>query len=162
MAAESVVASTQADGRWRIAFVATADDPTSVADLIASDLITYSLTSDGFNHTVTQAKAEDKRLTLDQDLSRPGRITEDLEVTYVRSADVASAHALLTKGVEGYLVVRRGVDNATEWTVGDKVDIYEFVAGMQRPNAPTENGVDTLTSTLYITAPTLQGVTLVA
>lgn len=162
MAAETVPASTQSDNRWRIAFVASADDPTSVADLDAGDLITYSLTSDGFNHTVTQAKAEDKRLTLDQDLSRPGRITEDLEVTYVRSSDAASAHALLTKGVEGYLVVRRGVDNATAWTIGDKVDIYEFVAGVQRPNAPTENGVDTLTSTLFITAPTRHAVTLVA
>ena len=162
MAAEDVVASTQSDGRWRIAFVASADDPTSVADLDASDLITYSLTADGFNPSTTQAKAEDKRLTLDQDLSRPGRITEDLEVTYVRSADAASAHALLTKGAEGFLVVRRGVDNATAWTIGQKVDIYEIVAGAQRPNAPTENGVDTLSSTLFIAAPTRYGVTLVA
>jgi len=162
MTAETVPASTASDGRWRIAFVATADDPTSVADLDASDLITYSLTSDGFNPTTTQAKAEDKRLTLPQDLSRPGRVTEDLEVTYVRSTAATSAHTLLAQNTEGFLVVRRGTDNATAWTIGDKVDIYSVQCGVQRPNAPTENGVDTLSSTLFVTAPTRYGVPLVA
>lgn len=162
MAAEDVVASTASDGRWRIAFVALADDPTSVADLDAGSPLTYSFTADGFNPTTTQAKAEDKRLTLITDLSRPGRVTEDLETTYVRSDDADSAHAVLVAGVEGYLVVRRGIDNATAWTVGQKVDIYKIQAGVQRPNAPVENGVDTLSSTLFITAPTRYGVTLVA
>jgi len=162
MAAEPVVASTGSDGRWRVAFVAAADDPTSVADLDAGDLITYSLTADGFNPSTTQTKAEDKRLTLIQDLSRQGRVTEDLEVTYVRSTDSGSAHAVLVANTEGYIVVRRGVDNATAWTIGQKVDIYTIEAGVQRPNAPVENGVDTLSSTLFITAPTRYGVTLVA
>jgi hypothetical protein len=155
MVAEQVPASTQSDGRWRIALTTLEEDPLSVADLLLAPLLTYSFTADGFNHTVTQATTEDKRLTLETDLSRPGKITETVEVTYVRSSDPDSAHALLTRGTEGHLTVRRSIDNAIEWTATtQKADVITFIAGVQRPNAPTENGVDTITQTLFITAPT--------
>lgn len=162
MAAEDVVASTGSDGRWRVGFTALADNPLSVADLIAGDLLTYSLTADGFDHQVTQATAEDKRLTLIQDLSRPGRVTEALNIKYVRSTDAGSAHALLVQGTEGHLTIRRGVANATEWTIGQEVDVITFEAGVQRPDAPVENGVDTISQTLYITAVTQYDATLIA
>ena len=162
MAAEPTPASTQSDNRWRIAYTALAEDPISVADLDAGDLLTYSFTADGFNHTVTQATVEDKRLTLKTDLSRPGRITETLEVTYVRSTTAGSAQTVLLEGTEGHLTVRRGIDNDVAWTAAQKADVLTFVAGVQRPNAPTENGVDTISQTLYITAPTEYEQTLTA
>jgi hypothetical protein len=158
MALEPTPASSQSDARWRVAYVPTADDPESAADVITGDLLTYSFTPDGFNWTTTQATVEDKRLTLDQDLSRPGT----LEVKYIDSITAGSAKLVLLEGTEGFLVVRRGVANSTEWAASQKVDIITFVAGAQRPDAPVENGVDTVSQTLYITAPTQRGVTLAA
>ena len=53
--------------------------------------------------------------------------------------------------------VRRAVDNSTIHTIAQIADVITFVAGVKRPNPPTENGVDTITQKLYITAPTVRG-----
>lgn len=160
MALDTVPTSSQSDGRWKIAFVDIADDPTSVADIIAGDDVTYSFTADGFDWQITETLTEDKRLTLDQDLSAPGRTTETLNLRYVDSVTAGSAAVLFTYGLEGYFVVRRGVANATEWTAAQKADIITVRLGKQRPDAPVENGVDTISQQAGITDVTQQKVTL--
>lgn len=164
MALENVPASSQSDGRWRITDVAAGVNALSVAVLNAGTAkpITYSLTPDGFNWATAESTVEDKRLTLAQDLSRPGKTTETLELTYVESTDANSASVLLTAGKTGQFVVRRGVDNATTHVVGQKADVISYVLGVQRPQAPTENGLDLIKQTVYFTAPTVRGGVLVA
>lgn len=164
MATEQTPASTQSDGKWRITYVPSASNALSVAILNGATAkpVTYGLTADGWNHTVTQATVEDKRLTLVQDLARPGRTTETLEIKYVRSVTVDSADAIFVAGLEGQLLVRRAVDNSTTHIVAQKGDVVTFVAGAKRPDPPVENGVDTISQTLYITSPTLRDQTLVA
>lgn len=164
MPAETVPASSQSDGRWAIWNVPTGSNAASAAIINGgtSKKLTYSFTADGFNYALSQAEVEDKRLTLDQDLTRPGRKKETLEVKYVDSTDANSADAVLTEGSTGQLVVRRGIANATSATVGDKIDIITYTAGAKRPDAPVENGVDTISQTLYITAVTQRDVTVVA
>lgn len=162
MPIETVPASTQSDGKWRITNIAKAANGLSVAAINAGTALTYSFTPDGFNYTINQETVNDPRLTLTQNLSRPGKKTETLEVKYVRSADAGSADAVLTEGSTGKLNIRRGVDNATNPTVGQKADVITYVAGAKRPDAPVENGVDTISQTLYITDVTVQGGTLVA
>lgn len=164
MAVEQTPASTQSDGKWRITYVPTASNALSVAILNGATAkpVTYGLTSDGWNHTVTQATVEDKRLTLVSDLSRPGRITEVLEITYVRSATTDSADSIFVEGLAGQLLVRRAVDNTTTHVIAQKGDVITFIAGAKRPNPPVENGVDTISQTLYITSPTLRDQALVA
>lgn len=164
MALETVPQSTQSDGRWRITYVPSGANALSVAILIGvtAKPITYSLTPDGFNWATTQATVDDKRLTLDQDLSRPGKKTETLEIKYVASSDPGSAAVLFVEGLEGKLNVRRGVANATAPAVAQLADVISFVAGAQRPDAPTENGLDTISQTLYITSPTVRGAALIA
>lgn len=163
MTTQNVPASSQSDGRWRITKTALADDPISAADLATGDDLTYSFTPDGFDWQTTQAEVEDKRLTLDQDLSRPGKKKETLNVRYVDSTDADSAAVLLVEGTEGYLTVRRGIAEDIEWTASThKGDVITFVAGAQRPDAPTENGVDTISQQLFITAPTLRKQTITA
>ena len=165
MATEQTPASTQSDGKWRITYVPTGSNALSVAILNGATAkpVTYGLTSDGWNHTVTQATVEDKRLTLVTDLSRPGRITESLVVTYVKSATTDSADTIFVEGLAGQLLVRRAVDNTTTHiATTQKGDLVTFVAGAKRPNAPVENGVDTISQTLYITSPTLRDQVLVA
>jgi hypothetical protein len=158
MALEQVPASSQSDGRWRITYVPIAANALSVAILngLTAKALTYGFTADGFNWGVTQATAEDKRLTLVQDLSRPGKTMETLEVTYVASTTTDSADAVLVPGLEGKLNVRRAVDNAAVHAAAQVADVITFQAGAKRPNPPTENGVDTISQTLYITAPTLR------
>lgn len=164
MALETVPASVQSDGKWRITYTPLASNALSVAILNGATAkpLTYSFTPDGFNWTTTQATVEDKRLTLTQDLSRPGKTTETLEVKYVSSATVDSAAVLLVAGVEGQLTVRRAVGNEVTHTVAQKADVITFIAGAQRPDAPTENGLDTISQTLYITSPTVRNGVLVA
>lgn len=166
---DAVPQSSQSDGRWKIAFVPAGTsgstvNPLSLAKITGTGSVnmTYSFTPDGFNYAVAQATVEDKRLTLSQDLSRPGKTTETLENKYVDSTDVKSAAQILKRDTAGFFVIRRGVDNAKDWASGDVVDVISFIAGYQRPDAPTENGLDTITQSQFITAPTQRKVPLVA
>ena len=163
MPLDNIPASSQSDGRWKIAYVPSGN-ALSVAIIkgATSKNLTYSFTPDGFNWSTAQSEVADPRLTLDQDLTRPGKKKETLETKYVDSADADSAASVLTEGVSGFFVVRRGTSNATDWTVGDKVDVITFTAGAQRPDAPVENGVDTISQTQYITSVTKRKAVLVA
>ncbi|WIE54228.1 hypothetical protein [Curtobacterium sp. MCBD17_003] len=158
-------ASTASDGRHKIAFVPYGADvnPLSVATLgkPTTKNVTYSYTSDGFAHAITQATVEDKRYTLSQDLSRGGKTTETLEVKYVDSEDPSSAAVIHPRDTAGWFVRRKALDNATDWAADQVVDVITVIAGVQRPDAPTENGVDTITQGMYITAPTQTKVKLV-
>jgi len=158
-----VPTSSASDGRWKIAYVPSGSAK-SVAILAGGTTkdLTYSFTDGGFKPAATQAAVEDKRLTLVQNLTQPGKVTPSLDVQYVDSTDAASAAAVLLAGTSGFIVVRRGIDNATDWTIGQKVDIYTIVAGVAIPDAPVENGRDTISQGIYLTAPVQYGVTLVA
>lgn len=168
MAIEPTPASSQSDGRWRIWNVPSGSNAKSVAILNGgtSKAITYGLTADGFAYSLTQASVEDKRLTLIQDLTRPGKISETVELKAVASADVASADQILSglsvSGLESQFVVRRAVANDVVATVAQVVDIITGVVGVRRPDAPVENGVDTASYTIFVTQPTQRQQVLVA
>lgn len=168
MPAENVPASVQSDGKWRITTVPIGSNALSVAILngATSKPITYGLTADGWAYSKTQATVEDKRLTLIANLARPGKTTETWEVKVVESAVADTADAILgalaISGATIQLNVRRAVDNATTHTIGQIADIHTVVVGTRRPQAPVENGVDTVAYTLYPVLPTVTGGTLVA
>lgn len=164
MPLDAIAASTQSDGRWKIALVPKGSNPLSVAILKGSTAknLTYSFTPDGFNYRGTTSMVEDKRLTLIQDLSRTGKVKYELDLKYVSSDDADSAAALLTAGLEGFFVIRRAKDNATDWTVGDKVDVIPFQLAVQIDDAPVENGVDTISQAVAITGAVQRRVALVA
>lgn len=165
---EAVPASTQSDGKWRITQVPIGSNALSVAILNGgtSKPITYGMTADGWDRQVSQASVEDKRLTLIQDLSRPGKVTETVNIKVVVSSDAASADAILkalsAAGTEAQYVQRQGVNNDVVHTVGQTVDLLTGVLGVRRPDAPVENGVDTAQYTLYLTKPTARDQILVA
>lgn len=168
MALENTPASSQSDGRWRITNVPIGSNAKSVAILngASAKAITYGLTADGWDRQISQATVEDKRLTLIQDLTRPGKVTETVNTKVVESSDVASADQIL-KGLsesqaESQFVQRKGVANADTHAVGQVVDILTGVVGVRRPDAPVENGVDTAQYTIYLTKPTERDVVLVA
>lgn len=146
-------ASSASDGRHKIAYVPWGPDvnPLSAAVLAAAHQLTYSFTPDGFDHGTTQATVEDKRYTLEQDLSRPGKTTDTLTNKYVDSADEESAAVLLTPGTRGWFVRRKALGDAIEWEDDQTVTVIPFTAGVQRELPPTENGVDLIEQTQFIT-----------
>lgn len=168
MALDPIPASFQSDGLWTVTYVPTGSNPLSAAILngASSKDVTYSLTSDGFTYSVTQASVDDKRLTLVQDLTRPGKTTETLTIKYVDSTDAASLAVLFAPVsgayLSGFFVIRRGVANGTAYAVGQIVDVITFQLGVQAPDAPAENGLDTITQGVYITSATQRKVPVVA
>jgi hypothetical protein len=168
MPLETAPASSQSDGRYRITYVPTGSNAKSVAILNGATAkpLTYGITADGWNHTKTQAEVVDGRLTMIQDLSRPGKVKEALEITCVASTTADSADVILsglaTSGANAQLVVRRAIDNATTHVVAQVADVLTVVVGVRRPNPPVENGVDTVTFTCYFVSATENQVALVA
>lgn len=168
MAIENVPQSVQSDGKWRITTVPPGGNAKSVALLNGATAkpITYGLTADGFARDISQANVEDKRLTLIADLSRPGRVTETVSLKAVVSPDADSADAILSalaaSGAETQLVVRTAVGNEVVHAVGQKADILHGVVGKRRPDAPVENGVDTVQFTFHQTKPSEDQAVLVA
>jgi hypothetical protein len=159
-------ASTASDGRHKIAFVPWGEDvnPLSVEVLTDESTVnmTYSFTPDGFDHGTTQATVEDKRYTLPQDLSRPGKESDTLTNKYVDSTAPNSAAALLPKDTAGWFVRRKGIANEIDWAIGQTVTAIPFIAGTQREAPPAENGVDLIEQTQFINDTVLRRVKTVA
>lgn len=170
MALEATPASQSSDGFMRIGFLPSGNG-LSVAILgggTEKDL-TYSFTPSGWDRKFTENVVDDPRLTNVQILHRPGTFDEQITVQYVYTDKSAAdiAYTALANGgaggVAGTLTVRQGsVPNSTIWTIGQKVDLITFVSGKPLPDAPTANGLWTITQSLYLTAPTVRDAVLVA
>lgn len=168
MALEATPPSQQSDGFLRIAYVPSGNN-LSVAILNGGTTkdLTYSLTPSGFNRNYTENEVPDPRLTNIQVLSRPGTFTEKVTIQYVitdgSATDIAyTALGGAAGGATGFLTVRYGIANATIWTVAQKVDSLTFLSGKPLRDAPTANGLFTVTQTLYLTAPTVRDAAIVA
>lgn len=148
MTAEAVPQSVNWDGNLRVTWTDEEDDPRDTVDLAAGVDLTYSLTT--LTRNITEARISDPRLTLEQILEKPGKITEQVDVTYVFGDDGDVAAATLVKGTKGHLTLRYSVPNATDWTDGQIVDVITVECGKQRKDSPVENGVQTTSQTLFV------------
>ena len=150
MALEDAVDSVASDDNFRLAFVEEGANPKSAAILNAAEEITYAFTPSGFNRTTTQETIQDPRLTKLQNLTRPGKVSEGVEIQYVFGGDGDILTVLLAKDAKGHLVARYAVPNETQWAAAQIADIIPVQAGIQRKDAPTENGVWTKSQTLFV------------
>lgn len=166
MALEETPGSVATDGNLTVWFVpfAEAANPASKAILDAptSKRITYSLTPDGWNHTIDEATVEDGRLTLKQVLQEAGVVTDNLELSYVYGAADDVAAVALTEGARGWLVARYAVPNETAVTVADLVDIIDIKCGVQRKTAPARNATFTKTQKMFVKGTVLRDQAVVA
>jgi hypothetical protein len=154
MALETTPASVGTEGNHRIKFLATIGSGTlapTVAEWDAAPDLTYSLMPDGWNPTQDQATVVDARLTLAQDLERPGKKTKTLDVKYVDSATAGSASVTLIEATAGYIVIRPKVANATAGAAAQKVVVWPILCGEQRDDAPVANGVFSQSQKLFVT-----------
>jgi hypothetical protein len=163
MTASPTPPSVPLTGNRRLVFVPTSvSDPkvaTGLAGATVKD-ITYSLTPTGWRPNITEASISDGRLSQRQILNQQGNFSEALEVQYVYGSATDVAKTALVEGTQGYIVDRDSIDNATDFVAAQKVDIYTIKCGKQRKDAPAENALQTITQTLYITAPTQRDVVL--
>jgi hypothetical protein len=153
MTQEAVPLSVNNDDFLRVFFVPSGTNPLSVAALAASTAkgLTYSLTPDGWNPTTNEADVEDPRLSLLQDLSRPGKVTKGLSIQYVYGDTNDVARTVCTPYLTGYLVYRDSIPNATEWATGQKVDVWPIKFGKQVKDPRPANGRQTITQKCYLT-----------
>lgn len=156
--------SVPTDDNFRVWFVTAGSNPLSVATLSGptAKSITYSLIPGGFNQGITEETINDERLTLKQMLERAGTVSQTLEVQYVFGDDDDVASAALVEGVEGFIIPRYAIPNATEPTVGQIVDKIPVTCGKQRKNQPSRNSVWAKTQKLFITGVVEEDVPLVA
>jgi hypothetical protein len=164
---EETPGSVATDGNLSLWFVpfGEAVNPASKATLeeAATKRITYSLTPDGFAHTIDEATVEDGRLTLRQALQQAGTVTDNLELSYVYGATDDVARVALTEGAKGWIVVRYAVANEAPVTAGtDNVDILPIRCGVQRKSAPARNAVFTIMQKQFITGTVLRDQAVVA
>lgn len=170
MALEATPPSQASDGFMRIAFLPSGSANLSVAILAGGTEkdLTYSFTPGGFDRKFTENVVDDPRLTNKQILHRPGTFDETITVQYVFTDKSATdiAYTALggsgAGGIAGLLTVRYSLANATAWTIGQKVDSITFISGKPLIDAPTANGLFTISQTLYLTAPTVTDALLVA
>jgi hypothetical protein len=164
MTAAPTPGSVSTVGMFRIAFVPKGSNPRSLAILNGATTkdITYSLTPGGWRPNTTENSIADGRFTQKQVLNRKGNFSQALETQYVYGAEDDIAYPVLVEDVEGYIVVRESEDNATDWAIGQDVDVFAIQCGKQRKDPPAENAVKTVTQGLYITAPTDVDAVLVA
>lgn len=167
MALEATPGSVATDGNLSLWFVpyGVSTDPASkvVLDGATTKRITYSLTPEGFAHSIDEATIEDGRLTLKQVLQQAGTVTDNLELSYVYGATDDVARVALTEGAEGWIVARYAVPNGDAVTATtQKVDILPIRCGVQRKSAPTRNATFTIVQKQFVTGTVLRDQVVVA
>jgi len=155
--------SVGTDGNLRIHFVeeGVGIDPLSAADVIAGVDVTYYLKT--FSYTQSETNIEDPRLTLATTPSKPGPTTYTFEMTYVFGDETDdAAREALTKGTQGWFVIRWAHDNAATFAAGQIVDVVPVEAGSQRKDTPAANSQFTITQAFGINGVPQEDVTLIA
>lgn len=167
MSLEEVPAGTPSDGNGKVWYVPTIADPSKpkVTELMAETTVplTYSITGDGYAHTVTINKITANRLTLPNQIQYDGTEVDDLSITYAYTNTEGDVVRLaLPKGTTGYIVERWAVANEVDPTVGQIVDVLPIQASTPLKNAPVTNQELTRTQALNITGKVWRDVLLVA
>jgi hypothetical protein len=167
MSLEEVPAGTPSDGNGKVWFVPTIADPSKpkVTELKAETAVplTYSITGDGYAHTVTINKITANRLTLPNQIQYDGTEVDDLSITYAYTNTEGDIVRLaLPKGTTGFIVERWAVANEVDPTIGQIVDVLPIQASTPLKNAPVTNQELTRTQALNITGKVYRDVPLVA
>lgn len=145
------------DGKTRVAWLSTCANinaPT-VAELNAGADYTKRITPDGLKTDPTTADVDTSSLASKFDTKTVGRVGYDNELTFKRGDNPTddAPYSTLKYGVSGFLVVRRGVDYATAWAVGQKAEVYPTTCGEPQNSSPAANEVMKFVSPMKVTDP---------
>jgi len=143
------------DGKTRVAWVpslANLNAPT-VAELNAGADYTKRITPDGLKLDPSTADVDTGSLASKFDTATVGRVKFETELTFKRGDNPTddAPFTTLKYGVSGILVVRRGVEYTTAWTVGQKVETYPITCGEPQNVSPAPNEVAKFVSPMKVT-----------
>lgn len=135
-----------ADGRTRVAYVPSISSisaPTTT-ELNAGLLLHALMTPDGLvGFEATTAAVDTTGLSYTYDTADTGR--DSFSGTMLRLKKQTSGDTAFTtlgsKGVTGYIVIRRDVDAGTAWASSQNVEVYPIKTGRRRNLAPEKNSV---------------------
>lgn len=144
------------DGKTRVAWVSSIANiaaPT-VAELNAGLDLTERITPDGLKIDPSTADVDTGSLASRFDTKTVGRVGFENELTLKRGTTVPEdlPYNTLLYGVEGYLVVRRGVDYETAWTIAQVVEVYPTACGEPANVSPAANEVSKFMSPQKVTS----------
>lgn len=150
---------------WFVPTIADMTAPKAATELGAAGAfrITYSFTTDGYTPTGDQEILTDDRLTLPQGLQSLGKVTAGMTLKYVDSSAAGSAAVVLkptppATSLDGYLVERPNVANATLAAAAQKVITRKVTLGVQIPGPRDGSGKFTITQIAAITGVVTPGV----
>lgn len=143
------------DGKTRVAWassIANIAAPTTTELNAAADF-TPRITPDGLKLDPSTADVDTSSLASTFDTKEVGRVGFDAEVTFKRGSTGPEdlPYTTLRYGIHGYLVIRRGVDYATAWTAGQKVEVYPVACGEPANVSPAANEVLKFVSPMKVT-----------
>lgn len=141
------------DGRVRVTFaasVASVAAPT-VAECNAGTALETFITPDGLDIGMDTGGVDTSNLASTFNTMRAGRKKPGISVTFHHDGPTDTPYNLLPYRTNGYLIVRRGVDRTTAWTIGDKVEVYPVEAGEAVQTKPAPDSTWDFTSPLFVT-----------
>lgn len=142
------------DGRVRVTWatsIANTAAPT-VAELNAGTALESFITPDGLDIGMDTGAVDTSNLKSTFTTNKAGRKKPSISVTMHHDSPTDTPYNLLPYRTNGYLVVRRGVDATTAWTVADKVEVYPAESGEAVQVKPGPDSVWDFTSPLFVTA----------
>jgi hypothetical protein len=140
------VADVFADGNVRVAYVPTISNiaaPTTT-ELNAGTLLQSTLTADGLNgFEATTAEVDTTSLASTFSTKNIGRDEYSGTMLRLKKQTVGSdpVRSLLTRGTTGYVVIRRGISEATAWASSQQVEVYPIICGRRKELSPEQNTV---------------------
>ncbi|MFC6017801.1 hypothetical protein ACFP2T_16490 [Plantactinospora solaniradicis] len=139
------MADSLADGRTRVTFapaVANIAAPTT-SEANAGVLLQTVITADGLvGFEASTAEVDTSALSSTFDTKTIGR--DSFSGTLLRlkkQTGTDTAYTTLTRGTEGYLIIRRDVTESTSWSAAQSVEVYPVIVGRRRNLPPEANSV---------------------
>ncbi|MCC5574474.1 hypothetical protein IMZ11_02310 [Microtetraspora sp. AC03309] len=143
------------DGNTKATFVPAISSITAptVAELTDASIVVLenTVTDDGLKVDFDEGTVAGNVLASTQDFESPGRSKAQIELTYYRDSTTSADRmwSVMTRGTQGFLVVRRGVTADTAYAASQKVEVYQVTCGERRPLAPERESYEKVTLKLY-------------
>lgn len=139
------MADIPVDGYTRVAFVPTiaAIAAPTVAELNAGSLLQSVITADGLvGYEPETADVDTTSLASTFDTKTIGRDAFTGTMLRIKKQDgTDTAYTTLTRGTQGYVVVRRDSLETVAWAAGDNVEVYPIICGQTKRLSPEANTV---------------------
>ncbi len=139
------MADVLADGNTRVAFVPAISNQASptTTELNAGILLQTRITADGLiGYEATTAQVDTSSLASTFNTKTIGR--DDFDGTMLRlkkQAATDTAYNTLTRGTEGFVVIRRDIAEGTGWASTQPVEVYPIKCGQRKLLPPEPNSV---------------------